>query len=271
MDSRSGKRPGFTMVEMLTVIAMIAILAAILFPVFANVRKKVHQATCISNMQQLSVALNLYHDANNRYPLAMDAFVANGRTYRTLYPTYAKSEDMFRCPLNAYRQSDKSMAAFGAAQLTPASLTVKRFPIGGGSGGTNVCMDARGGPKSIRNNCLAGEQKVSVQFPMRDSYDGAFVPNLLSPTTAWEVHYSRDWTEQPASIADNPRQLKYREPPANAVVTWCMNHIDNIDASGVPHGPVPVLFKDGKVVLKRGEQFAFPGWSQDGNTWRVYP
>ena len=45
-------RRGFTMVEMLTVIAIIAILAGILFPVFATVKKNVHKATCTSNLER---------------------------------------------------------------------------------------------------------------------------------------------------------------------------------------------------------------------------
>ncbi|MEI6502796.1 MAG: DUF1559 domain-containing protein [Armatimonadota bacterium] len=53
-------RKGFTLIELLVVIAIIAILAAILFPVFAKAREKARQASCQSNLKQLSVALMQY-------------------------------------------------------------------------------------------------------------------------------------------------------------------------------------------------------------------
>jgi len=53
-------RRGFTLIELLVVIAIIAILAAILFPVFAQVREKGRQANCVSNLRQLGQALRGY-------------------------------------------------------------------------------------------------------------------------------------------------------------------------------------------------------------------
>ena len=53
-------RRGFTLIELLVVIAIIAILAAILFPVFAQARAKARQATCISNLKQISNAHLMY-------------------------------------------------------------------------------------------------------------------------------------------------------------------------------------------------------------------
>ena len=55
-------KKGFTLIELLVVIAIIAILAAILFPVFAQVREKARQASCISNLKQLGTAFQLYVD-----------------------------------------------------------------------------------------------------------------------------------------------------------------------------------------------------------------
>lgn len=54
------KRRGFTLIELLVVIAIIAILAAILFPVFAQARDKARQATCQSNMKQITLAAIMY-------------------------------------------------------------------------------------------------------------------------------------------------------------------------------------------------------------------
>ncbi len=53
-------RRGFTIIETLVVIAVIAILAAILFPVFASAREKARQADCASNLKQLGMALQMY-------------------------------------------------------------------------------------------------------------------------------------------------------------------------------------------------------------------
>lgn len=51
---------GFTLIELLVVIAIIAILAAILFPVFAQARDKGRQATCNSNIRQITMAFMMY-------------------------------------------------------------------------------------------------------------------------------------------------------------------------------------------------------------------
>lgn len=47
---------GFTLIELLTVIAIIGILAAIIIPTVGAVRRTAQQATCASNLRQLSMA-----------------------------------------------------------------------------------------------------------------------------------------------------------------------------------------------------------------------
>ena len=60
-----GNKDAFTLIELLVVIAIIAILAAILFPVFASVRAKARETTCLSNLNQVSLgALQYQQDSD---------------------------------------------------------------------------------------------------------------------------------------------------------------------------------------------------------------
>jgi len=70
-------RPAFTLVEMLIVISIIGLLAALLFPVFARVRESARTTSCSSNLRQLGLAFTQYtQDYGGRYPGSGDAFQA---------------------------------------------------------------------------------------------------------------------------------------------------------------------------------------------------
>jgi prepilin-type N-terminal cleavage/methylation domain-containing protein/prepilin-type processing-associated H-X9-DG protein len=55
----------FTLIELLTVIAIIGILAAILIPVVGSVRESARSSACISNLRQIGLTLFLYSDDHN--------------------------------------------------------------------------------------------------------------------------------------------------------------------------------------------------------------
>jgi prepilin-type N-terminal cleavage/methylation domain-containing protein/prepilin-type processing-associated H-X9-DG protein len=61
-------RAAFTLIELLTVIAIIGILAAILIPVVGRVRENARQSVCGSNLRQIAVAVLVYEGENGVLP-----------------------------------------------------------------------------------------------------------------------------------------------------------------------------------------------------------
>jgi len=62
-------RKGFTLVELLVVVAIIAVLAGIIFPVFARARARAESTTCQSNLRQLGAAFQQYlNEFDDQYP-----------------------------------------------------------------------------------------------------------------------------------------------------------------------------------------------------------
>lgn len=82
-------RRGFTLVELLVVVAIVAILAALLLPVFARARETARKVVCASNLRQIGFAFAMYcGDYDDLYPNNGDPYLWMGRRWRWLLQPY---------------------------------------------------------------------------------------------------------------------------------------------------------------------------------------
>ena len=100
MKPKHAIRHGFTLIEILVVLAIIGLLAGLLFPVFSSARENARTTSCASNLKQIGQAVTLYlQDNGQRYPLSMQP---PGCTWvDSIYP-YIKSTQVFSCPSDQY-------------------------------------------------------------------------------------------------------------------------------------------------------------------------
>ncbi len=126
-------RAGFTLIKLLVVVAVIAVLAALLFPVFARAREKARQTVCLSNEKQLALGVLMYANDFDEFlpPTDESVAVGNDLLWPDIVNAYVKNAQIRVCPSdvsgenNSYGLNELTFVDMGdAVHPPPASLSV---------------------------------------------------------------------------------------------------------------------------------------------------
>ena len=204
-------RKSFTLVELLVVITIICLLAALLLPSLKNMRESGRRLRCMSNLRQCGLALRLYatEDSAQRLPNAtwgQSGFIRSGRPQ--IVTQYGLNHKIVSCPSAANWATNYSYWCPVPKGFDTASngqvyygAAMHYFYVGGNGGWP--CQGMQGGW------AYGWKFGAGVQLKL---YDCSAAKPLM-----WDVSYiSADvaghyWTSPPASNHRNPDGTAYGE------------------------------------------------------------
>ena len=231
----SSRRKGFSLVELLTVIAIIAILAAIIFPVMSMVKDRARQNDCMTKLQQIAMAVKMYKTDNNKYPeiltpVRAGEMMENAKLDAGLFASYVKTVKMFHCPSSKITNTT-DIAEYPKLPYDDSSPTIASYAYN-----SYDCY--------VTGNPTGG---VYSDEQVQRHYAPDWAPDVATVESGGLPPYGGLPNNTKIAQQDYERQLKFRTPPEDTVVTWCSWH-ESLDGRGGIDGKALVVFLDGSAA-----------------------
>ena len=211
--------------------------------IFSPTPRRPPLSKCMTNMYNIATALKMFNQDNNRYPTSLAGTVQWDKNGNVIPFDQTKGDGIFP----EYTRGGSGAMTFHC----PLSPTTARDAVVRVTDGT-----------------------TKTYYYAYDSYD-VYYPAEVQPRTSAHagpnaIHYNPNWAPDVPSVTsrgltgtnppeeDYKRQLRFKSPPDDTVVTWCNNH------AGRGNDRIPVLFLSGQADMVRAETVA-------SSKWRIMP
>ncbi len=259
----------FTLIELLTVIAIIAILSAIILPVYASAKRSAQKGADASDMNSIRTALQLYRQDQGGFPPALLGYVTlyqnnnnvvpANKAAGFLYPKRVDGLESLRPELNQI-QGNQLLATTRAVwpnadpRPTPQAPQVDL----NGDGRIDSNDDLPNARQRYTNNEVVTQNPNNPASAPQEFYriSGYDVAEVRTPNgRRTELRYTLFWTIWGLSggnAFDDPRQLGYSDPDDRTIITWNSFFRDYQNNGQVDTGITEQVLYLGGALVNRG-------------------
>jgi len=223
---------GFTLMELLVVIGIIAILAGLLLPVLSRAKGNARLAKCGSNLRQIGLANSLYATDHRVFPLfaqyghppAPSTFWSD-RLQPYIHNSWATG-DIYRCPANP---GTNEPGAFTATAYSPPKGS---YDMNGFGVSTDGALGIGGRMESLRTNWLPCQESQVIAPSQMIGY-GDVVMGLRYSRSGYfgfTLYYPQRTTGTPEEVAEQTkksRQIEGRRHLGRFNVVFIDSHVES--------------------------------------------